>query len=217
MPTHDELVRFCATGTTHDIYGTSGDYGESADPSELAGLPDVWLLGFQEVVELKAYNIMMKNNRASVAACEALEGSVKNALDALLAAEWEENRVARAEATTAEISAKHGAQSRVGGMRLGQPIRASRDKIEVMDGVVLIAMERLVGLVSFVFARRSTALGARKEATVDPTHMLARWPALWGVQTCVIPLGKKGLGNKGESITHKNSNDDHYYSPSSYD
>jgi hypothetical protein len=245
VPTHDELMRFCATGTTHDASGSSVENGESASSEDAAAPPlpevrgrggrararaglydrsslprppprpprpqrrarapvlialparappcapvpppppplpprraQVWLLSFQEVVELKAYNIMMKNNRASMAACEALEGGVRKAIDALLADEWEAKRVA---AEAAEV-----AEGRRGGRRVVVP-----------DGVVLIAMERLVGLVSFVFARRSTALGARVEEVRSDNVGLDLWPGIWGIQSCVICLGKKGLGNKG--------------------
>ena len=121
---------------------------------------------------------MMKNNRASIAACEALEGSVRTALDALLADEWEAKRVA--------AEAEEAAEGRRGGRRVVVP-----------DGVVLLAMDRLVGLVSFVFARRSTALGARVEEVRSDNVGLDLWPGIWGIQSCVIPLGKKGLGNKG--------------------
>ena len=39
VPTHDELMRFCATGTTHDEVGSSGEHGESASSEGAAAPP----------------------------------------------------------------------------------------------------------------------------------------------------------------------------------
>ena len=134
-------------------------------------LPSVFCLGFQEVVELVPQNIVLNPPSCTKRAAE-LQELVQRAL----------NEVVKLESLSQSTN----------------PYESG--VVKSSELFVLVAMERLVGLSSMVFARRSLVMGS--SAKMAPSAVLAdkvaaRVPGLSEIQSSVLALGKSGLGNKG--------------------
>ena len=164
LPSHEMLCRYfseCAVTT-----GTG-------EPT-----PDVWILGFQETVELSPQNIVMG---ASNPGCNARTGELVVACEA---------------AITALFGAQIPHTSSSGGLAtkgLGAKQRAAAKVLEEVlaqrsaKHFVTVAMERLVGLVSLLIVRASSLFTSSKNIS--------------RVKSRILPLGKKisgvKMGNKG--------------------